>query len=621
MFLPGPAAAPNAPGYRARWAALRNLGPFLVLVWRAAPGLAITTALLRIGRAILPVLSLWVGKLIIDEVVRLIALDLPQRSLPALWEAGHLGHLALLVGLELALALLSDLLGRAVAYTNGLMQERLVIALSLRVMDHAATLDLHHFEDATFQDRLERARRITVGNVPLLTLVMQLLQDLVTVASFATGLLIFNPWLVLLLLVALIPSFLGETHFSAQIYAMNHRRTAERREMDYLRNVGASAESAKEVKIFGLGPFLHDRFVDLSERFYDENRSILGRQLVGMAALTALSTLSYYGAYVWIIGATLAGALSVGDLTFLSGSFLRLGTLLEGVLSGLSGLAAQALRMDDLFTFFAERARIASPPDPLPVPDPIRQGFAFRNVGFRYPGSDRWAVRGLDFDLHAGETLALVGENGAGKTTLVKLLARLYDPDEGKILLDGRDLRDYDLDQLRAAIGVIFQDFVRYNLSARDNIAVGRIAARSDLPRIEAAARSGMAAPVIERLSAGYDQMLGKRFVNGVELSGGEWQKVAIARAYMRDAQVLILDEPTAALDARSEFEVFERFKELSAGRTAVLISHRFSSVRMADRILVLEDGRVEAAGTHEELLSRPGRYRELYELQAAGYR
>jgi ATP-binding cassette subfamily B protein len=337
--------------------------------------------------------------------------------------------------------------------------------------------------------------------------------------------------------------------------------------------------------------------------------------------LTSLGTLGYYAAYAWIIYGTLAGTLTIGDLTFLSGSFLRLRSLLEGLLSSFSSTAAQALYLDDLFSFFEVQPEILSPPNPRPMPTPIRQGFVFDNVGFRYPGAEHWAVRGLSFELRAGETLALVGENGAGKTTLVKLLARLYDPDEGRITLDGHDLRDYDLDGLRGAMGVIFQDFMRYNLSAADNIAVGRIEERDNRPRITAAAQRSMADPVIAHLPDGYDQMIGKRFRNGVELSGGEWQKIAIARAYMRGAEVLILDEPTAALDARSEFEVFQRFKELSAGKTAILISHRFSSVRMADRILVLSGGRVESSGTHEQLLAQSGRYAELFELQAAGYR
>jgi ATP-binding cassette subfamily B protein len=311
----------------------------------------------------------------------------------------------------------------------------------------------------------------------------------------------------------------------------------------------------------------------------------------------------------------------VGDLTFLAGSFRRLSTLLEGLLTSFSITASQALYLNDLFAFFEVKPEILSPTDPRPFPQPIREGFVFEDVGFIYPGAERWAVRHLSFELRSGEMLALVGENGAGKTTLVKLLARLYDPDEGRVLLDGHDLREYDLESLRGNMGVIFQDFFRYNLTAADNVAVGKIEARGDRDRIERAARSSQADEVIARLPGGYDQMIGKRFRNGIELSGGEWQKIAIARAYMREAPVLILDEPTAALDARSEFEVFQRFKALSAGKTGILISHRFSSVRMADRILVLADGKVEAAGTHDELMRQGGRYSDLFDLQAAGYR
>jgi len=352
-----------------------------------------------------------------------------------------------------------------------------------------------------------------------------------------------------------------------------------------------------------------------------ENRRLALRRAAWGGAFAALGTVGYYVAFAYLAWRTLGGGFSIGDLTFLAGSFLRLRGLLEGLLSGFSSLAGQALYLDDLFSFFEVVPKIQSPPHPRPFPPTVGAGFVFEGVGFRYPGTERWAVRHLSFTLHAGETLALVGENGAGKTTLVKLLARLYDPDEGRILLDGHDIRDYDLDQLRGSMGVIFQDFVRYYLTAADNIAVGRIEARDDRRRIEAAARRGLADAVIGRLPRGYEQMIGRWFRGGVELSGGEWQKIAIARAYMRDAQVLILDEPTAALDARSEFEVFQRFKELSAGRTAVLISHRFSSVRMADRILVMAGGEIEASGTHEALLAQHGRYAELFKLQAAGYR
>lgn len=616
-----PPSDPTATTFAARWAALKNIPPFLAMVWKASRTLTLAMIILRLLRALMPVAMLWVGKLIIDQVVGLSSLPGHPETLSGWWHSGLASGLIALVAAELALALTQDILGRLVSYTDSLLQEKLVIDISIRLMDHAGDLDLASFEDPAFQDRLDRARRQTMGRIPLVNQVMQQLQDLVTVGSFAVGLLVYNPWLVLLLAVALIPSLFGEMHFNAQTYALNHRRAPDRRERDYLRMIGASAETAKEVKIFGLSPFLRDRYLTLARRFYLENRAIQRRQLTVMAGLTAMGTLAYYGAFLWIIANALTGDLTLGDLTFLSGSFLRLRGLLEGLLSSFSSMAGQAMYLDDLFEFFTSTPAIASRPDALPVPAPIRQGFRFENVGFRYPGRDDWAIRGMSFDLHAGETVALVGENGAGKTTIVKLLARLYDPDEGRILLDGRDLRDYDLDQLRGAVGVIFQDFVRYAVTASENIAIGRIEERDDRPRIVAAAERSLADQVIAKLPRGYDQMVGKRFSKGLDLSGGEWQKLAIARAYMRDAQLLILDEPTAALDARAEYEVFQRFKELTHGRTALLISHRFSSVRMADRIIVLETGRVDAQGSHDELLAQNGRYRELFELQAQGYR
>jgi ATP-binding cassette subfamily B protein len=600
---------------------LRNIGPFLRMVWAASPLLSLSSGGLRVVRAVLPVAALWIGKLIIDEVVRLSALPAPPDSVLDWWTGGEGRPLATFVLAEFGLAILSDVLGRIAGLVDSLLSEWLTISTSVRLMDHAASLDLEQFEDAGFQDRLERARRQAAGRMTLLGQILGQLQDLLTVATFAVGLVVFSPWLILLLVVALVPAFLGEAHFNARSYSLDYRRTPERRELDYVRQTAASVETAKEVKIFGLSGFLRDRYRELSLSFYAANRHLARARAAWGALFAALGTLGYYLAYAWIILGTLRGELSIGELAFLSGSFLRLRSLFEGLLASFSSTAAQALYLEDLFGFFDTEPSIGSTPDALPLPAPIRQGFVFEDVGFRYPGAERWAVRHLDFTLRAGETLALVGENGAGKTTLVKLLARLYDPTEGRILLDGRDLRDYDLDELRSRIGVIFQDFVRYNLTAGDNIAVGRIEARRDQTRIEAAARKSLADAVIARLPGRYDQMVGKRFRNGVELSGGEWQKVAIARAYMRDAEVLILDEPTAALDARSEVEVFQRFKDLSLGRTAVLISHRFSSVRMADRILVLENGRVEASGTHEELLAQGGRYAELFELQAAGYR
>ena len=616
----GTFTAPNA-SLKERVGALKNLRPFAVMVWRTSPQLMAASLALRLVRALLPVVTLFIGKLIIDDVVALVQMPHKPETLLQWLNSGLLNWLGLLLIAEFMLAVLADILGRIVSLVDSLLSERVSNSSSVRLMEHAATLDLEDFEDSEFQDQLERARRQTSGRMTLMGQLLGQAQDIVTVASFVAGFIFFAPWLIALLLVALVPAFLGEAHFNAQSYSLDFGRTPERRELDYVRQTAASVETAKEVKIFGLNGFLIDRYIRLAGDFYAANRKLAIRRASWGGLFTAIGTIGYYLAYAYIAWRTLTGEFSIGDLTFLAGSFRRLRTLLEGLLTSFSTTVGQALYLNDLFSFFEVEPEILSPDNPRPFPQPIREGFVFDDVGFRYPDAERWAVRHLSFTLHAGEVLALVGENGAGKTTLVKLLTRLYDPDEGRILLDGYDLRDYDLDALRSNMGVIFQDFVRYNLSAGDNIAVGKISARGDYARVERAAMRSQADEVINRLPAGYQQMIGKRFKNGIELSGGEWQKIAIARAYMREAAVLVLDEPTAALDARSEFEVFKRFKELSSGKTAVPISHRFSSVRMADRILVLADGIVEAAGTHDELMEQSGRYSELFELQAAGYR
>ena len=504
---------------------------------------------------------------------------------------------------------------------DSLLGDRFSNHTSIKIMEHAATLDLDQFENSAFYDKLERARQQTVGRTILLSQVLGQVQDLITMAFLAGGLLAFNPWLIILLLIAIIPAFLGEAYFNDKTYALSRRQTPERRELDYVRFLGASDETAKEVKIFNLSGFIINRFRELSDRFYGDNKRLAIKRTVWGTLFAMLGSSGYYGAYVFMIVQAVRGRISIGDLTFLAGSFRQLRTLLEGILIRFTSVSQGAVYLQDFFEFFEIQPKIVLSRHPLPFPKPIRHGFTFENVGFKYFNSERWANRHLSFTLSAGEKIALVGENGAGKTTLVKLLARLYDPTEGRILLDGVDLRQYDLDELRVHIGVIFQDYIRYQMSVTQNIAVGNIDEMGNTELIKTSSVQSLAHPLIERLPNQYEQMLGRRFNNGIELSGGEWQKIALARAYMKDAQLLILDEPTAALDARAEYEVFQRFAELTKGKSAVLISHRFSTVRMADKILVLDKGELVETGSHQELLEQEGRYAELFKLQAMGYR
>ena len=446
-------------------------------------------------------------------------------------------------------------------------------------------------------------------------------QDTLSLVSLSAGLFWFSPWLMILLVAGVIPTFLGEAHFSTLAYSALYSRTPQRRQLDYLRLLGAGAQSAKEIKMFGLGTYLAERYRRLSDEIYNENRGLAFKRASLGSALNLISSGGYYGAYAVVLLRTLAGAISIGTFVFLTGSFARSRQYIEKILSNFNEVAEQALFLKDLLEFLKMEPAIRSKPNAVAAPRPIRQGIEFRNVSFAYPGSPRAVVRNISFRLEPREKLALIGENGAGKTTLVKLLARLYDPTSGSILLDGTDLREFDIETLRQEIGVIFQDYMRYDMLVRDNIGFGKIEAVSDQERIELAAYNSLAVDVIRRLPGGYDQMLGRRFDGGLDLSGGEWQKLALARAYMRDAQLLILDEPTATLDARAEHEAFQRFVELTRGRMSVLISHRFSTVRMANRILVLDGGEIRERGTHDELIALGGRYAELFELQAAGYR
>ncbi len=598
------------PTFKEKFDALGNLPRFFKLVWQTHKGYTILDGLLRLVRSAMPVAILYVGKLIIDEVVVISRTHKADHTF--LWE---------LVTAEFALAILSDALGRATALVDSLLGDLFSNHTSIKIMQHAATLDLDQFEDSEFYDKLERARQQTIGRTVLLSQVFAQVQDLITMGFLAAGLMAFNPWLILLLLIAIVPAFLGESYFNDRTYALTRGQTPERRELDYLRYIGASDETAKEVKLFNLSGFIINRFKTLSNKFYNDNRKLSVKRASWGTLFALIGSAGYYIAYVTIILQTISGVITIGTLTFLAGSFRQLRSLLENILSRFTSVSQGAIYLHDFFDFFEIQPNIITPKQPMPFPDPIKEGFVFENVGFKYHNSDNWANRHLNFTLYAGEKLALVGENGAGKTTLVKLLARLYEPTEGRILLDGVDLRNYNLFELRRNIGIIFQDYLRYQMSFAQNIAVGNIDELNNRELIERAAEKSLASLLVKKLPNQYDQALGRRFNNGIELSGGEWQKVALARAYMKEAQLLILDEPTSALDARAEYEVFQRFAELTKGKTAVLISHRFSTVRMANRILVLDKGQLLEIGTHEELLALNGRYAELFQLQAQGYR
>ena len=593
-----------------RLTALRNVPPLLRMVWETSPSLTVCTLALRFVSSLFPLATLWISKLIIDLVVRAIRHEHIDRN-----------HVWKLLILECLIAIASDTTGRFVSLVDSLLGDRFTNQVSIRLMEHANSLDLESFEDPVFYDKMERARRQTTSRLGMLASLAGMAQQLLTLLSLLSAVIFFSPWLLLLLVAATVPVFFGETRFAMLNYSMLYRSTPERRELDYLRYLGASNASAKEIKIFGLGKYLVNRARALFERFYAENRQLAIKRAVDGSLLNLVPTSAYYSAYALILVRALAGALTIGDLTLMTGAFSRSRSIMDSLVSGLVGISEQALFIKDLFDFYETNPTIKSRPGDLLAPRPIRSGFEFSRVSFSYAGSDRKVLSDINFRFYPGERIALVGENGAGKTTLVKLLSRLYDPTEGRILLDGVDLRDYNVDELRREIGVIFQDYMRYDMLASENIGVGRIEKLADSERIRGSAEKSLAAAVVEALPGQYSQMLGRRFDQGVDLSTGQWQKIALARAYMRDAQILILDEPTASLDARAEFEVYQRFADLTAGKMAVLISHRFSTVRMADRILVLEGGQIAEQGSHQQLVALGGKYAELFELQAAGYR
>jgi ATP-binding cassette, subfamily B, bacterial len=580
------------------------------IVWESGPSVVLWGMILRLMTALSPIGLLAVARIILDSIVRYLS---PQHYLrPHFWWW---------VGLEFAIAGVSTFLNRAIDFSDSLLADKYLKYISVRIMKHASSLDLATYEDPSFQDKLERARVQATDRLGMIQQMGRLTQQVIATIALAAGIVWFSPWLFLILIICVVPAFIGESHFAFLGYSQAFRQTPVKRQMDYLRYLGVSKESAKELKVFGLNRHLIDRFAKLADQIYRENVSLANRRFLASSFLTLLATVGYYGGYVYIIYETLGGRLSVGTLQFLAGAIAGASVNLQSIFSTFSSIADQSLFLSDLLSFLELRPTVRSKENGLPCPRPIRKGIEFQNVSFAYPGTSRLVLKNLNLRLDHGERIALIGENGEGKTTIVKLLMRLYDPTEGAIQLDGVDLREYDLEDYTSQVAVIFQDFMRYDMTARENIAVGRISETVNFAGIEAAARKSMAEQVIRKLPAGYEQMLGRRFDGGVDLSGGEWQKVALARAYLRDAQVLILDEPTASLDARSEHEVFKRFAELTEGKLSVLISHRFSTVKMADRIIVLENGQISEQGTHEQLITRGARYAEMFDMQASNYK
>ena len=602
-----PQSSGSAWGERVR--ALKNVPPVLHFVWESGPSIVFWNITTRITVAFLPVGIGIIGRYIIDGVNQIRF----HKPLP--------GYFWWLVLAEAVLAVLIGALARTVDYFDSLLADRYTYHVSVEVMRKAAALDVTAYEDPVYYDRLERARVQATDRLVMIQQMGRLIQQTVTAIAFSAVLLIYSPLLLFLLVGGILPAFLGESHFAFLTYAKNFRQTTMRRQMDYLRQVGGSKEAAKELKLFNLSHYLTDLFSKLSYRIYEEDVDLNRRRLLWTGLLSIVGQLGYYSAYVLSIYRTIEGRYTIGDLTLITTAIMQAMSNIQQAFSTASGVADQALFLTDLLAFFEMKPQVESKPDALPAPRPMVRGFEFRNVSFAYPGTSRQILSNFNFTLSPGERVALIGENGQGKTTVVKLITRLYDPSEGQILLDGVDLREYDLADLHSEIGVIFQDFMRYEMTARENIAMGRVEVPHNQGEIEYAAEKSMADEVVTKLRNGYDQMLGRRFEGGVDLSGGEWQKMALARAYLRDAQLLILDEPTASLDARSEYEVFERFAELTYGKMALLISHRFSTVRMADSIVVLEGGRLVEEGSHAQLVALGGRYAAMFEMQAANYR
>lgn len=601
-----------------RWSkfvdSLTNIKRAFALVIDAHKPSAAAMAFSSIVGALIPPAQAWLGKLIVDGVVRSIDSGIGA-------EAGLRSVLPFLAA-ELALFLLQAGNAQLRTLAEHILHSRINLSINSRIIKKALELDLVYFENPEFYDKLQNARReADFRSLRIVNNGFMLVQNAITLVSFAALLVRFSPWLAALLFLATLPAFIAQNKFAELHFRVLSWRAPESRKLNYLEYLLTDFESVKEVKLFGLGEPLLGRYANLFWKFLQEDQSIATRRSLYSLGWGLFATLSYYAAYAWIVWQAVGGAITLGDMTLYLGIARSSQSKFEALLNSLTSLYENGLFMSNLFAFLALAPKMQNKAEPVPFSGPISRGIEFRNVSFQYEGSQEWALKNVNLTIRPGEKVALVGLNGAGKTTLIKLLTRLYDPTEGQILLDGIDLRDIDIRELHKKIGVIFQDFVRYHMSASENVGFGQIDALTDQLRIERSARKSGAHEIIQGMPEGYETILGRWFNNGRDLSGGEWQKIALARAFMRDCEVLVLDEPTAALDAENELRVFQQFRELAEDKMAVLISHRFSTVRMADRIFVIEKGRIVEEGTHEELLLFGGRYARLFTLQAESYK
>jgi ATP-binding cassette subfamily B protein len=612
---------------------LKGLARVFQLVWEASPVLTVLLAVVSVISGLVPAASAYVSKLLINAVLHAIeihARHAPDRTvlvIPLLWGAIRtpvvtvLTAVVILAAIQFAITALSSLFSTLSNISQQLLQERVGMSVQLLIMEHASKLDLTFFEDAHSYDVLQQAQReATTRPVQMVSGTFGLLRTALTFSTMIALLVGLSPWLALVALLTPVPAFVSDARYGWWGYAIARRNSPIRRRMTYLLSLLTTDTYAKEVKLFTLAPHFLKQFRSLAQGYYDEQRELVTRRYLAGYAWGALSIAGNAGTYLYVAVQAVAGRLTLGDLSLYTQAASTVQTSLQSLLSGFSSTYENNLYLTSLFELLENTPRVIAPAHPVPVPQPLDGRIEFQHVSFGYEGSERTAANDISFTIEPGETVAIVGRNGAGKTTLIKLLSRLYDPTEGQVLIDGVDIKEYDPDALRAQMGVLYQDFATYQATARENIGYGRVDHLEDTPAIEHAAAEGGATEVLARLPKQYDTMLGKWFDEGYNLSGGEWQKVALSRAFMRDARIVVLDEPTAALDAQAEFELFQRLRSLTKGKTALFISHRFSSVRLADRILVLENGALVEQGTHDELMALGGRYARLFALQASAY-